>query len=73
MPDMIIRPIPPEVRHLVARTRRNDTPDNILRNSLKEAFDVDPDDNARYRRFISSLMTNLSLLVSNDKSSEMFD
>ena len=71
--ELVIGPVPEAARRMFAKPRENDTPDNVLRNALREAYGVDVDDERAHNKFVSSLMANLSLLATGGRNDDTFE
>lgn len=72
-PDLVIKPIPRDVRAVLSQKKDDDTPDGIMLNALHDAYGIDTEDRARYRKFIAELMQNLSRLVTGGKNDQTFE
>lgn len=71
--DLVIKPIPRAVRAALSQKKDDDTPDGIMINALHDAYGVDTEDMSLYRKFVTELMQNLSLLVTGGKNDQTFE
>ena len=72
-PDLVIKPIPHAVRAALSQKKDDGTPDGIMLNALHDVYGIDTEDTFLYRKFITELMQNLSLLVTGGKNSMVFE